>query len=625
MRRILLIALLFFLCLRSAAMSDNIVYRDIIESLIENGAEVDIEAMEDELASLESHPINLNTASSHDLEQLFWLSQDQIDAILLYVYHHPMQTVYELQLVPGLQDFQIRNIVPFVCVVPPGDTDNRTFSDYLRTASHELDLRLDARNIENFSGDPVYGYARYKMDARKMQMGAVFKRDPDEIPDSHSRYGAYLQLNDIGHFRTIVAGDYRANFGLGLAVNSSFPLGKSSYASSLSVARQGLRYYGGTSSSFFRGAGTTVRLGRFDLSGFYSCRRPDTAFQHVAGLNLTYRYNRLRLGLTALEYISEDSLHIRNNYYNADYFRGKRQFTGAFYFQYAVRNLTLLGEVAASENTRWGGATVFGMRYSPVQDIHLIALGRYFSRTYDARYASTFSETTRANDEHGIYLGAEFSNIRHCRFSLYSDFFCFSGPKYSIRDSLSWGYDLLAEADFSPSSRTSMRWRVRAKRKGQQDLYSFRYQLQNTFSHCSLLSRFDANLCRHPSSPLILFEPANNEDEEPLTYGAFLSEQFEYRFQSVPLVAQLRLQGFYIPDYANRIYSFENDVLYAFSIPMNYGEGMRYYANIRYRISDHYSLYLKASDTFYFRHWQQQRDLASAHKTDIHILLRITY
>ena len=180
---------------------------DIMESIVERSPEADLEQIEQQLQDLQQHPINLNTASPEQISQLFWLTPEQQEQILLYVYHHPMQTLYELQLVPGLHDYDIRNLLPFVCL--QGAAEKPSLTQAMRRARHELLLRFDARHIEQTPTDPYYGQIRYSMRASdRIQLGAVLKREPGEIPNARSRYGAYVELHDIWKIRTIVAGDY---------------------------------------------------------------------------------------------------------------------------------------------------------------------------------------------------------------------------------------------------------------------------------------------------------------------------------------------------------------------------------------------------------------------------------
>lgn len=596
------------------AQEADIILQDVLELLAEQDPSLDIEQAEEDLRDLAAHPININNASSSDLERLLFLSSDQIDDILLYAHFHPFNELNELKLIGSLKDYELRNLMPFVCVKPVDEKDGRTVADIFRYASHELDIRADVRNPENFKGDPLFASLKYKLNAgNKVLFGATLKRDAGELLSYKSRYGAYLQLNNVWRFRTIVAGDYKANFGLGLVMNSALPLGKSALAANLGMTRQGLSRYNGTSSDFMRGAGATLRLGDVDVTAFYSFRQPDSIYRQTAGLNISYRKNRLLLGATAVEYWTRDSVAIRNNYYNQNYFRGTHQASVSLNAQYAFRKVYLLGEVAASENRQWGYAALLGARYLPVQDVSLLLMARHFSPTYDAHYASTFSETSRANDEQGIYFGADVKRLRYWRFSAYADFFRFSGPKYMIRNSPSYGYDIFAQADYLRSETLHILLRARAKRKGSLDHYSLRYQQINRWGSLSLQTQVDFS------------SAVSSAENLSASFGGLIAEQVEYKMQALPIVLQARVEGFYVPDWNGRIYAYENDVLYAFSIPATYGIGARYYLNMRYRISNHFSLYLKAADTWYTKKWAAQQAMLHCHKTDVHVLLRITY
>lgn len=82
------------------------------------------------------------------------------------------------------------------------------------------------------------------------------------------------------------------------------------------------------------------------------------------------------------------------------------------------------------------------------------------------------------------------------------------------------------------------------------------------------------------------------------------------------------MQGFRATDWDNRIYCYENDVLYAFSIPALYGLGGQAYLNLRWQIIDQLALYLKVAEKVYAPSWVQTHHLPAVSRTDIHLLLR---
>ena len=64
-----------------------------------------------------------------------------------------------------------------------------------------------------------------------------------------------------------------------------------------------------------------------------------------------------------------------------------------------------------------------------------------------------------------------------------------------------------------------------------------------------------------------------------------------------PAKSRLRIQGrlaiFDTRDFDSRIYAYENDVLYAFSVPAYYSKGMRFYVNAMYPITRKVTLWLR--------------------------------
>ena len=65
--------------------------------------------------------MDLNEVTGEDLSRLMFLSDEQIDAILMYQYQHGFKELYELQLIDCLKDYEIRNLLPFVEVKPTLD------------------------------------------------------------------------------------------------------------------------------------------------------------------------------------------------------------------------------------------------------------------------------------------------------------------------------------------------------------------------------------------------------------------------------------------------------------------------------------------------------------------------
>lgn len=615
-----LVAILLSLCWFLPSRADNNarledIIGDIYEQLTEISA-TDYEELQDQLLNLTEHPIDLNSARADDLEQLPFLSDQQIDAILLYVYEHPIHDLSELQLIDCLQDYDIRNLHPFVCVMPVDTVQHLAVKEVFRYAHHEIITRIDARNVEQFTGDPIFFQTRYKFNYQnRVQFGAQLRR-PAGGGAADLQYGGYLMLRDIGVMRTLVAGNYQASFGQGLVFANAARYGKSRYVLNAGKTIDGLNRYTGVDGGGLHGAGTTLQwhVGglRIDWSALYSLQRTqDTVRHHLLGTNLTFRYRQLKIGLTAAEHLYSDSIFpYRDMRYNKHYFRSNRQGVVGLNFRYNYGLFDLFGEVAVAQNRRWGVGVEVGSRITPTQGVGLLLLYRYYSPWFDNPQGYAFSETSRLNDENGGYIGFQIDRLRHWQWTGYADVFRFADIKYGIPYAPSWGYDAMLETAYLPNSETDIRLRLQAKQKAQRDTYSARLQVNWTNGQWRLRTQVNANIVA--------------DSTRQVSYGLSIHQDIQYTFPTVPLTLQLRLQGFDARHYYNRIYNYENDVLYGYSVPAVYGQGGRIYLNMRWQIIRQLGLYLRVSNTVYAPSWIAAHPSVSATRTDIHLLLRAT-
>ena len=318
------------LCIAIAMYGQTVRVEEILEDVFKQLAEESdgsYEDIEEELLSIAENPMDLNQVTGDDLSRLMFLSDEQIDAILMYQYQHGFKELYELQLIDCLKDYEIRNLLPFVEVKGEslGVQEFRSsgvqkvyFREVFRYAQHETTLRVDARNMEDFEGDPMYGKLRYRFNYQnRVQAGVtamMATSDGQLAMGERWDYGGYIQLKDIGPMKTIVAGNYQANFGYGLVVGSPFKRGKSAYIQSTATTDEGLKKFSsvGDSYNYFHGVGATARVKWADLSAFYSLRQgKEDAWQHVVGVNATARWKKLKVGVTGIEEFKGDRLKVK--------------------------------------------------------------------------------------------------------------------------------------------------------------------------------------------------------------------------------------------------------------------------------------------------------------------------
>ena len=621
MNKIRRIIMCMGLCVAMATYGQDVrveqVMEDIFNQLSEDG-DLSYEDIEEELLSIADNPMDLNTVTQEELSRLMFLSDEQIDAILMYQYEHGFKEIYELQLIDCLKDYEIRNLLPFVRVDSLEVQGFRSsggkkmyFREVFHYAKHEMTLRMDARNIEDFEGDPMYGKLRYRFNYRnRVQAGvSVLRQQGDEaIRQEGERwdYGGYIQLKDIGPMKTVVAGNYQASFGYGLVVGSPFKRGKSAYIQSTATTDEGLKKYSsvGDSYNYFHGVGATARVSSWaDVSAFYSLRKgKEEAWNHVVGVNATGRWNRLKVGITAVETIEATSSQFRERS-QASYSlevkddESKRRATSGVIGVNARWNMgkvDIWGEVATSHGNKWGVGVITGVRYRPISDVNLLAIYRYYSPEFDNVYANSLCSWSRMKDEHGGYFGVEYNRLKNWQLSAFGDVW-------------KTGFETMAQADFIPQKNYRMYTRFRVKRKDEKDTYSLRWNMVYEFGQWKMKTQADGNMVQAKGA---------------WTYGWSVLQDVEYRFSEVPIVLQFRAQAFDAREWNNRVYIYENDVLYAYAIPFVYGLGGRFWLNARYKINDIFSVYLRVSETIYQDAWAVEHDKKST-RTDVHALLRV--
>ena len=603
MKRIRWILSLVGLCVVLAMHGQSVVIEDVLEDIYNQLSEDDEilqEDVQEQLMNIAANPINLNNTNADELAELMFLSDEQIDAILMYQYEHGFKEIYELQLIDCLKDYEIRNLLPFVEV--KGDRleakgKDIYFREVFHYAKHEMTLRVDARNIEDFEGDPMYGKLRYRFNYRnRVQAGvSVLRRQGDEaIRQEGERwdYGGYIQLKDIGPMKTVVAGNYQASFGYGLVVGSPFKRGKSAYIQSTATTDEGLKKYSsvGDSYNFFHGVGATARVSNWaDVSAFYSLRKgKEEAWNHVVGVNATGRWNRLKVGITAVETIEQPT--------PAPSLKGRENCIGAMGVnaRWNMGKVDIWGEVATSHGNKWGVGVITGVRYRPISDVNLLAIYRYYSPEFDNVYANSLCSWSRMKDEHGGYLGVEYNRLNNWQLSAFGDVW-------------KTGFETMVQADFIPQKDYRMHTRFRVKRKDEKDTYSLRWNMVYEFGQWKMKTQADGNMVQAKGAR---------------TYGWSVLQDVEYRFSEVPIVLQLRAQAFDAREWNNRIYIYENDVLYAYAIPFVYGFGGRFWLNARYKINDTFSVYLRVSETIYQDAWAMEHN-KNCTRADVHALLRV--
>ena len=122
-------------------------WEEIIEQISSDEAEEEksVENYIEELSELNNQPFNINAVTKEQLEQFPFLSDIQIENILFYLYiSGPMQTIYELQMIEGMDRQTIQYLLPFVYLGEYKENiSTPSFKKMLKYGKHELITRSD--------------------------------------------------------------------------------------------------------------------------------------------------------------------------------------------------------------------------------------------------------------------------------------------------------------------------------------------------------------------------------------------------------------------------------------------------------------------------------------------------
>ena len=225
-------------------------------------------------------------------------------------------------------------------------------------------------------------------------------------------------------------------------------------------------------------------------------------------------------------------------------------------------------------------------------------LHRYYSRNYWHLYGNAFGERIGVNNENGLYMGLEVSPISGLKISAYADMYKFPWLT-SLTGFASQGIEGFIRADYNISRRWSMHIQARSETRGR-NLSGYEGYLRRIEPHTRQSLRLHAQFSvskewdlrtRLEFSQFLVGDTKEN--------GVMLYQDIIYRPTFAPLRVQMRLAIFQTDDFDTRIYAYENDVLYSFSVPAYYGRGMRWYINTSYEITPRLTLWARYAQTYF--------------------------
>lgn len=639
-----------------AQVQDTTRLPDIIEDQLENLTEANEDNTSEDDTYLQDmnfflkNKINLNYADEGLLQQLQLLTPVQINNLIAYRnLFGNFISIYEIQAIPTWNISMIRRILPYITVDEKIDLFN-SFGKRFKNGNHTLLVRgtqilekqkgylLDPDSVKNYyPGSPHKLLVRYKYKfGNLLQYGFTAEKDAGEQffkgaqKQGFDFYSAHLFVRNLGIIKSLAVGDFSVNMGQGLTQWQSLSFARGA----LSTKRQSdvLRPYNSAGEiAFHRGAGITLKKNNWEATGFGSFRKVDASFnpadtmdiedyisslyntgyhrtaneiagkgalsQTAFGGNVNYKAERFHIGANAIHFSFDHPLIKNPVLYNQYALNGKKFNNYSVDYSFNYKNVHFFGEAAIDKNQN--EALVNGLVVSANSRVDLSFLHRKISRAYESLYTSAFTQNTLPVNESGFYSSINIAPTDKLNFFAYVDIFKFPWLKYRV-DAPSYGKEYMVQMTYSPSRQAEFysRYSTRNKGinynpenltlnpvvgKGKQELrVQFKYALDRTFTFRSRvdLSWFDKR--------------GNNPQNGFLTYFDVI-----YKPLFKALSGNVRLLYFETDGYDARLYAFENDVLYGYSIPMFNGKGYRYYLNVSYKATKNLQFWCRFAQTIY--------------------------
>lgn len=639
--------------------TDTLSLGSSVESLLDDFGTTtgNAEQVAEQFARLRRNPLPLNQAPAADLSLLPELSTSLAHRVVDYRSEHgPFENLRALRAVEGMDAETLRRVRPYLTV---RDEMASSIFPSLGTIASHLEFRLVQRytrdldlgrgyHEDRFLGSPGRLTTRLRLEhERRVQLALTLDKDPGEplrwAPDTDT-YGfdhvtGSFTLRDLGPVETLIFGDFSAQFGQGLALwqGIRFGKGRDPVSPILQNGRGLLPYRSASETNFFRGTALTFNLpAGWSLSAFASRRNRDASLDSsfaqespsstplpartisVGGQHRTAS-EVARKGIFgettaggAVEYQSAD-LHAGASGYYAHFNRslrpgdkpyrryrvsGRHTSTLSVYATAYLDRYTLFGEAARTPNGTVGGllgATVDGGEHAKA-----IVLVRHYSPELATFYGNAFADGSRPQNEIGAYTGLHLRVSEEWTLAAYFDQYRVPWIGFNtLRPATGWEARTVLTHEPRPWLSTYLQFRAQEQEVGTEHTgpgnrtlesihaerrYSARWHMEYSFSDAlTLRSRIQLS---HHATP------------KSTATGVFLSQGL--RWSPVPsLHLDGRLAFFDTEGFSARIYAYEHDLLYSFSVPVFFDQGRRSYITAAYEPVPSLTLEAKYGTTSY--------------------------
>ncbi len=623
-----------------------------LESIAESmdDEQADFTQFAENLEMIREWRLNINQITKYELSFIPFINAFQASNLLTYIEKYgPILSPYEIASIPGIDIETARELSKFFEFGPP-EKQKFSVQELISRPRHNLMIRWD-RVIEeregfrrrrltrqtgedvgsHYLGDPNRYLLRYRLQlSRHLQIGLTAEKDPGEMWFNHPLgpdfLSFYIAFKDIGKIQKLIIGDYQAQFGQGLALWTSMAFGKS--AMTTNTQRFGRGFFGSNGvdeNRFLRGVAATSKIGKYEISGFFSRKNIDatpagngtfstlqqsglhrTPTEIAArkslgltsyGANINRSYRQLNLGLTMATHQFSAEIQPQEQVFRLHQFRGTSQSQAAIDYQWIWRSMQFYGEGAINQNR--GKAFVKGVFIPAAHNLTLNIHYRNHQPTYHALFNAPFGVSQNAGSgEKGAYIGFEWLQSANFTSNVYIDHYEFQWLRFRNAGP-SRAKDYLWQGRYRINRKSSAYMRLRWQERDQNTNSEYPIRNQDTERKLAWRSHLESEIS--PTWKIATrVEMSRHNWEDQTQYGWLVFQDLRFTHPSAPLTITGRYAIFDTDGFDSRIYAYEHDVLYGFSVPAYFNRGRRFYFVLKWQATKNCTFWLRfAQSTFH--------------------------
>ena len=598
------------------------------------------------------HPLNLNGANEEELRSLGLLTDIQVNNLLLHIASFgKLISIYELQSLTYWDLETIRLVEPFVRVDDRLDQLSITPKEILKYGKFEAYFRYQSivedkagyedvpdsvLNSSNsyYHGNPDRYYSRLRYSYRtNLSAGITAEKDPGEAffgekqPKGFDFYSAHAYFKGGKYLRSVAIGDYQVQVGQGLNLWTGYAFGKTADVTNVKRSANPIKPYTSVDENrFLRGAAvdlgyenwvltvfgsrkgvdatiiedSLVEEQRFssslNLSGFHRTNseiaRKRSLIETIAGGNVRYETRGFSAGIAMIHQQYDQPLIKDTLPYNLFDFRGDLAQNVSANYNWIKRNFNFFGESSYQVQSA-SFAHLHGVLFSVDHRASMAIVYRNYDKSYHSFYNAGLAEASRTQNEKGLYAGLKFRLSRSFTVNSYVDVFQFPWMRFQV-DAPSKGNEIMIQPSYKPrrSFEIYARFRQQTRQKNSRISDGSITELEDVVQRnyrINLNYQITESIRLKSRIEYVTINRLSTEQED----GIVISQDILYKPKNFPVDLSVRYVLFDTDSYDSRIYTYENNALYVFSVPSYYYTGSRAYALIRYQFLRRFDLWVR--------------------------------